>query len=211
MYDLVIDLEIDVHGDRSDPSAYNEENILSAIGWVRTDTRQPGMVWTKALVENPNALDEFKADLAGAQFVVMHNAKFDLAWMRSVDIPVTNKVICTMVSEYILSRGIRSPLSLKALAKKYGVTEKLETLGEALEEGLNFSDMPEDIARDYLYSDLLATLEVYEKQSSIFSRGDSTSLIPIRDMMCEFTSVLTDIEMAGSTKLTRIMRLRRLS
>ena len=57
--------------------------------------------------------------------------------------------------------------------------------------------MPEDIARDYLYSDLLATLEVYEKQSSIFSRGDSTSLIPIRDMMCEFTSVLTDIEMAG--------------
>jgi hypothetical protein len=35
MYDLVVDLEVDVHGDRSDPTPYNNQNILSGIGYLR--------------------------------------------------------------------------------------------------------------------------------------------------------------------------------
>jgi DNA polymerase I-like protein with 3'-5' exonuclease and polymerase domains len=45
--------------------------------------------------------------------------------------------------------------------------------------------------------DVLATAEIYEKQTEIFQDEDSKSLVPIRDLMCEFCSVLTDIERSG--------------
>ena len=39
MYDVVIDLEVDLGGDRTDPTPYRKENILSGIGWKKsTDT-----------------------------------------------------------------------------------------------------------------------------------------------------------------------------
>ena len=38
---------------------------------------------------------------------------------------------------------------------------------------------------------------IYEKQMALFEEDASSSLVPIRDLMAEFCSVLTDIERAG--------------
>ena len=132
MYDLVVDLEIDLSGEMNDPTPYEKENSIAAIGWLRTD-RNEVMIWDAAYEEDYTEWEErseylknFKEDLAGARYVVCHNAKFDISWLRECNIEVNNKIIDTMINQYILNRGVRRPLSLKYLAEYYDDTRKTD-------------------------------------------------------------------------------------
>ena len=202
-YALVIDLEVDLNGDRKDPSPYNKDNTLVAIGYTfRALDGSPtwssdGVVYIKKFPIDNYYLYEFKKAINEATYIVAHNAKFDLAWLREVGIECNNKVIDTMINEYVLNKGIRSKLSLDALSEKYKVIRKQSLLGDALSKGLNYSDMSEEDQKKYLYYDVMSTAEVFEKQQKRFKRSENKSLIPIRDLMCEFCSVLTDIERSG--------------
>ena len=197
-YDIILDLEVDVHNTQGDPTPYNSSNVLSAIGYKRVGSDNPEVtiVWPDDL----EGYEKLKETLAGARYIVAHNAKFDLSWLREARIDTTGetKVICTMINEYILNRGVRGKLSLDHLTQKYDTdTKKLGTLKAAINAGKNFSDLPKDVGEAYLTSDVLGTEQVYLEQLKRFSEEDSESLVPIRDLMAEFCSVLTDIERAG--------------
>ena len=193
-YTLVVDLEIDLHGERSDPTPYNSANQLAAIGYIRIGLdSSPVVVYPDDLA----GLETFRGYLQNAQYLVAHNAKFDLAWLREMGFECGGKVIDTMINQYVLNRAVRFPLALSALATHYGVTEKLAALGDAISAGKNFSDLDRDVQEQYLSHDVLATAEIYQKQMEQFNDADGVSLIPIRDLMCEFCSVLTDIERSG--------------
>ena len=204
-YAIIVDLEVDLGGDRKDPSPYNKENTLAAIGY--TTRRLDGSLMyeddeeTVYIVRTADASSTdwatFKDVLKDATYVVAHNAKFDVAWLREVGIDCRSKIIDTMINEYILNKGIRDKLSLKALAEKYDVTRKDDSLADAFKEGLNYSDMSKEDQTTYLYYDIVATAEVFERQEAMFKKNSNKSLIPIRDLMCEFCDVLTDIERAG--------------
>jgi len=203
-YAIVLDLEVDLGGDRKDPSPYNKDNSLVAIGYTyRQLNGEP--IWNtdgavKILNVNTSNFTEFntfKRELKNAAYVVAHNAKFDIAWLREIGIECNTKIIDTMISEYVLSKGVRSKLSLDALSQKYDTLRKQSTLADAFSKGLNYSDMSEENQRKYLYFDVMATAEVFEKQEKKFRRTANKSLLPIRDLMCEFCSVLTDIERSG--------------
>ena len=202
-YALVVDVEVDLGGDRKDPSPYNKDNTLVAIGYTyRALDGSPiwnsdGAVYIKKFPVDNYYFYEFKGAIKGATYIVAHNAKFDLAWLREVGVECDNKVIDTMISEYVLNKGIRGKLSLDALSKKYNVIRKENLLGNALSVGLNYSDMSEEDQRKYLCYDVMSTAEVFEKQQKIFRKSANKSLIPIRDLMCQFCSVLTDIERSG--------------
>jgi len=198
-YVIVLDLEVDLGGNRKDPSPYNRENNLVAIGY--TLRKLDGSLHdtyneVHVLMRNDN-LDNFKQALNNAKFVVAHNAKFDVAWLREVGIKCDVKIIDTMISEYVLNKGIRNKLSLDALSKKYDVTNKEGTLSDYISKGLNYTDMPEEDQITYLHNDVLATAEVFQNQEYRFSSQQNASMLPIRDLMCEFCSVLTDIERSG--------------
>ena len=203
-YALVIDLEVDLGGDRKDPSPYNKDNSLIAIGYTyRQINGEP--IWNrdgsvKILNVNTSNFTEFnyfKRALKNASYVVAHNAKFDVAWLREIGIECDVKIIDTMINEYVLSKGIRNKLSLDALSTKYNVTRKEGMLSDALSKGLNYSDMTSEDQISYLSHDVIATAEVFQKQEARFKLYLNKSLIPIRDLMCEFCSVLTDIERSG--------------
>ena len=203
-YALVIDLEVDLGGDRKDPSPYNKDNSLVAIGYTyRQINGEP--IWNrdgsvKILNVNTSNFTEFnyfKRALKNASYVVAHNAKFDVAWLREIGIECDVKIIDTMINEYVLSKGIRNKLSLDALSAKYNVTRKEGMLSDALSKGLNYSDMTSEDQISYLSHDVIATAEVFQKQEARFKLDLNKSLIPIRDLMCEFCSVLTDIERSG--------------
>ena len=202
-YALVVDVEVDLGGDRKDPSPYNKDNTLVAIGYTyRALDGSPiwnsdGAVYIKKFPVDNYYFYEFKKAIKEATYIVAHNAKFDLAWLREVGVECDNKVIDTMISEYVLNKGIRGKLSLDALSKKYNVIRKENLLGNALSVGLNYSDMSEEDQRKYLCYDVMSTAEVFEKQQKIFRKSANKSLIPIRDLMCQFCSVLTDIERSG--------------
>ena len=160
-YTLVVDLEIDLYGDRKDPTPYNSSNQLAAIGYMRIDIdEQPVIVWPDDL----DGLESFRSHLQNAQYLVAHNAKFDLSWLREMGFECKGKVIDTMINQYVLNRAVRNPLSLSALAEHYGVTEKLSTLGDAIDAGKNFSDLDREVGSQYLVHDIKATAEIYQKQ-----------------------------------------------
>ena len=203
-YAIVLDLEVDLGGDRKDPSPYNKDNSLVAIGYTyRKINGEP--IWNSdgaVTILNVNTsnfteFNTFRRALKNATYVVAHNAKFDIAWLREIGIECNTKIIDTMISEYVLSKGVRSKLSLDALSQKYDTLRKQSTLADAFSKGLNYSDMSEENQRKYLYFDVMATAEVFEKQEKKFRRTANKSLLPIRDLMCEFCSVLTDIERSG--------------
>jgi DNA polymerase I-like protein with 3'-5' exonuclease and polymerase domains len=212
-YAIIVDLEVDLGGDRKDPSPYNKENTLAAIGY--TTRRLDGSLMyeddeeTVYIVRTVDASSTdwatFKDVLKDATYVVAHNAKFDVAWLREVGIDCRSKIIDTMINEYILNKGIRDKLSLKALAEKYDVTRKDDSLADAFKQGLNYSDMSKEDQTTYLYYDIVATAEVFERQEALFKKNSNMSLIPIRDLMCEFCDVLTDIERSGMAIDTNVM------
>ena len=210
-YALVIDLEVDLGGDRKDPSPYNKDNTLAAIGYTfRSLDGSP--IWNsdgavkilKIPKDNYYLKDVIKA-IDEATYIVMHNAKFDVAWLREVGIDCRSKIIDTMINEYILNKGVRGKLGLKALAEAYDLTRKQASLADAFKEGLNYSDMSAEDQLKYLYHDVMATAELFEKQEKKFKRKENKSLIPIRDLMCEFCDVLTDIERSGMAIDTNVM------
>jgi DNA polymerase I-like protein with 3'-5' exonuclease and polymerase domains len=193
-YDLVYDLEVDLLGDRKDPTPYCASNQLAAIGFLRLGVdSKPCIVWPDDL----DGLEKFRSYIKEARYIVAHNAKFDLSWLRELGFDCDGKIICTMINQYVLNRGIRGSLSLSALADQYGTTEKLDVLSEALSKGQNFSDLDRDVGTQYLSHDVMATAEIYQKQMAQFEEEESKSLVAVRDLMCEFCSVLTDIERSG--------------
>lgn len=163
MYDVVVDLEIDLGEDRKDPSPYQKSNVLSGIGWLRTDEDEV-KIWEKG-----DSIDTFVSDVNSARYVVCHNAKFDISWLRECGINVTVKLIDTMINQYILNRGVRGELSLKKLAEKYDVTRKTDDLADAMQKGMNWSDLDIETRRGYLESDVRATAEIY-KNKWLYSR-----------------------------------------
>jgi len=210
-YALVLDLEVDLGEDRKDPSPYNKENTLVAIGYTyRSLDGSPiwnsdGSVYIKKFPADDYYLPELKKIINEATYIVMHNAKFDVAWLREAGINCRSKIIDTMINEYILNKGVRGKLGLKALAEEYDLTRKQDSLADAFKEGLNYSDMSEEDQLKYLYHDVMATAELFEKQEKKFRRKENMSLIPIRDLMCEFCDVLTDIERSGMAIDTNVM------
>ena len=209
-YAVVIDLEIDLGGDRKDPSPYNKDNSFVALGYT---LRSPhGYLLGSELVtryfdnevvilniedNNFTEFNTFKRILSNAKYVVAHNAKFDVAWLREIGIDCNVKIIDTMINEYVLNKGVRDKLSLEALSHKYDSVRKQDVLKDMLNKGLNYSDLPKNLQISYLRDDILATADIFQKQERLFRENENYSLLPIRDLMCEFCSVLTDIERSG--------------
>ena len=209
-YAVVIDLEIDLGGDRKDPSPYNKDNSFVALGYT---LRSPhGYLLGSELVtryfdnevvilniedNNFTEFNTFKRILSNAKYVVAHNAKFDVAWLREIGITCDVKIIDTMINEYVLNKGVRDKLSLEALSHKYDSVRKQDVLKDMLNKGLNYSDLPKNLQISYLRDDILATADIFQKQERLFRENENYSLLPIRDLMCEFCSVLTDIERSG--------------
>jgi DNA polymerase I-like protein with 3'-5' exonuclease and polymerase domains len=106
-------------------------------------------------------IDTFRSILKDARCVIAHNAKFDMSWLRETGFDTDAKLIDTMINQYVLNRGQRGPLSLSALAEIYGVTRKLDSLGQALDAGQNYSDLDKETQIAYLSADVLATAEIY--------------------------------------------------
>jgi ribonuclease D len=50
--------------------------------------------------------------------IVAHNAKFDVMWLMEMGFEIPTEVYCTMIGEYVLAKGQRQQLSLKATAER---------------------------------------------------------------------------------------------
>lgn len=121
---LVVDLETTVQriGGKTDNSPFNPANrcVSAHYGWLHEG--QMDHVYTLVFHHNekdvPDRPDHLIETLKKADMMVAHNAKFDILWLTSMRMPIPPIVRCTMINEYILAKGQRTQLSLKAIAER---------------------------------------------------------------------------------------------
>ncbi len=95
-------------------------------------------------------------------------APSNLARMASI-FKYEGHVYDTMVAEYILAKARRWPLSLAAVAEKYGgVQKEKDLISPYFKEGKTFFDIPWDTIVEYGIADVIATEEVALEQLKAF-------------------------------------------
>ena len=103
--------------------------------------------------------------LDNTTILIGHNIAYDLMWIWESGFKYDGPVFCTMLTEYILQRGIKEPLHLKDCAERYDLeTKKQDTLKDYFAKGYATDEIPRDELTEYLLADLKATQQLSDRQ-----------------------------------------------
>jgi DNA polymerase I-like protein with 3'-5' exonuclease and polymerase domains len=155
-------------------------------------------VWFHDEKPQPDSREPLQRDLGRADLLCAHNDKFDVTWLLEMEFVLPNEIWCTMIGEYIFSRGIRRPLSLKATAERRDVTRKKSDLvDELFASGVGFEKMPLDTVLEYAEADVVSCAEIYLAQIEDLKLEENIGLLPTFKLMNEMTWFLCEIERNG--------------
>ena len=86
-------------------------------------------------------------------------------WLWECGFKYDGPVFDTMLTEYILQRGLKEPLHLKDCALRYDLeTKKQDTLKNYFAKGYATDEIPRDELKEYLSADLQATQQLSDAQ-----------------------------------------------
>ena len=132
-----------------------------------------------------------------ADFIVAHNAKFELGWLRRCGIDLRDIVVYdTQIGEYVIG-GNRYPLqhlSLKETAKRYKLPQKLDLIGKMWDHRIETEDMPESWLLEYCEHDVWLAEQIFLQQREILKQSN---LLPVQYQRCLVTPMLADLETKG--------------
>ena len=116
---------------QKDNSPYNPCNKIVVAGWLIIKNGEMSKGKTSVFYHKERPItdrpEELKADLANADLLVCHNAKFDYSYLLASGFECPS-VYCTMIGEYIFARGQDVRKSLKETAERRDVTRKKDAL-----------------------------------------------------------------------------------
>lgn len=128
--------------------------------------------------------------------IVGFNTKFDLHWLLRYGLNLDNKRFWdTQLVEFILENQSNPYPNLNSVSVKYGFSGKLDKVKlDYWDKGLDTTDVPVDILREYLRIDVEQTYNVFSVQFSLVESRGITRLISLanQDMF-----VLLNIEHNG--------------
>ena len=132
------------------------------------------------------------------KLLIMHNAQHDLMWLWESGFKYDGDIYDTMLAEYVLDRGQRSPLSLAACAERRQLeVQKDDTLKKYFKEGYNTNEIPLTELSFYLRHDLLTTSELFHSIEKDYADPASTTLHTIRRVTFDTCKTLTRMYMSG--------------
>ena len=166
----VLDIETTMDFESSSSSPYDGQQIVF-VGY-RSFTPDLSVVENNALFffhnqcePTPQAKDKLQNKLDETTCLVGHNLKFDLQWLRECGFKYDMFLWDTMITEYLLSRGIKTAISLAECAKRRGLPEKRVDLTQNyIKDKVSYEDMPSDIVREYCMADVNTTSELAQQQ-----------------------------------------------
>lgn len=150
--------------------------------------------WDNQLSTDRATHEVLFAALDACDFLLAHNAKFELQWLRRLGYDRDLVVYDTMLGEYVLAGNRKLPLGLDALALKYLGTYEDHPVSKLIQDGVCPSSIDPDALDEYCAKDVQLTLDVFFKQLEVL---DELNLLPVLYTRCLLTPVLADIEMRG--------------
>lgn len=132
-----------------------------------------------------------------ADFIVAHNAKFELQWLERCGLDLADTLVwCTMVGEYVIggNRWIGHNLSLEACAQRRYGEGKMNVISKMYKNGLCSTEIPASWLQKYCVRDveLCERLFIDQLQSQI-----ELELLPVMYTRSLVTPVLADLEKNG--------------
>ena len=147
---------------------WSRNSYLCSVGVLRQSGEIRTWVFnhaTESTRPHKDILAEIQAELDTSDYLVAHNAKFDLQWLMHAGLDTSKIPIkCTEHAEYLL-RGQDKSLqySLNACAARYGIEQKLDMMAQFWEQGIETDEIPLAIHIPYLEQDLRVTQQLWEK------------------------------------------------
>jgi len=173
-------------------SAVHPDNEIILSSWY---TPQKGL---KRKVGSQYEQEELLEDIERADFLVAHNAKFELQWLRNCGVDLTKILAyCTQVGEFVRygnQLAVRRNLqSLEHTSKRYGLPGKINLVSSMIKAGL-VEDVPIEWLGEYCDYDVLLCLNIFLRQRKVLR---SQGKLPVMYTRCLTMSVLADIEFSG--------------
>jgi DNA polymerase-1 len=171
-------------------------SFLCSVGIERQDGTST--VWFFNPNDRPHEelLAEIQQEIDSVDFLIGHNIKFDLNWLKWIGLNVKDKPVwCTMVADYLINGQRKLEYSLNAVAKRYGLGHKLDAMAMYWQAGYETDEIPLEIHEDYLKQDVHLTHDVFKKQLQLIERA---SLGKITELSFRLTQILSDMEVSGA-------------
>lgn len=142
-------------------------------------------------------MGELVEAINGADFVVAHNAKFELGWLKRCGVDLRKIVTFdTMIGEYVLggNKYMLQMLSLNECLKRRVYAPKEDTISRMFKAGYCSTEMPESWLLRYCERDVTATHELF---LSIRQELKDKNLEAINYQRNLVTPCLADLEFNG--------------
>lgn len=141
-----------------------------------------------------HGLDTLFGDIASADFVVAHNAKFEHAWLVRLGYADPILWYDTMLGEYVWAGNRKVPLNLDAVAEKYTGLRKESNVAKLLEDGVCPSTIDIKELDSYCKQDVEITDKTFRKQLALLS---DLGLLPSLYTRCLLIPILCALEARG--------------
>lgn len=175
-------------------SAVNKDNRLVLACWEVVYPN--GDIVRKHKWGDEYEMSELEEDVKGADFIVAHNAKFELQWLRRCGLELRDILVFdTMLAEWVIAGNRKWDLSLDGTSKRYGLGQKLALAALAIKMGMCPSVIPTMWLLPYCYKDVELCRKLYEAQMEILERDGLLHLVLTRNLTC---AALADIEFEPS-------------
>lgn len=187
---VVLDFET-TNLNKGDP--YNPDNKLLLAVWRLVHPGDPGKL--KYCWGSEYEMGELLRDIQFCDFIVAHNAQFELAWLARCGYDVGSKpIFCTQVAEYVIAGNRKWKLSLEDCANRAGWDGKLSIISKLIKQGVCPSEIPQSWLLDYCIKDVELCERLFRRQ---LGNLDRLGLLRVHYSRCLFTPVLADIGKNG--------------
>lgn len=173
-------------------SASNPKNRLVLGCWRVVKN---GAVTDKFIFGDEYDYQELLDDIAAADFLIAHNAQFELAWLSRCGLDLRSVLCyCTLVGEWVIAGNRRVQLGLEECADKYKLGRKGSLVSKLIDLGTCPSEIPESWLLEYCQMDVELCHKVFLAQQSQIANLDLWHIILSRNLTIP---VLADIHLAG--------------
>lgn len=139
-------------------------------------------------------------DIQAADFIVAHNAKFELGWLSRCGLELRDVLVYdTMLAEWVLlgnlSHGLHD-LSLSCSCERRELPSKHDVVASLIHTGVDPQNIPPEWLLEYCHQDVAITEQLFRKQLELL---EEKRLLHIQYSRCLLTPVLVDMESNGVT------------
>lgn len=173
-------------------SAVNPDNRVVSFAWATNDN--PNAVHFRWGDEY--AMQELIAEIEKRDFMVAHNAKFELKWLIRAGVDISKVLVYdTMLAEKVLLGNNPKilPLDLGKVSTRYGYPAKESVIDAMMKGGVSPENMPPYLLRKRDTLDVWTTGQVFLRQRERLS----DKLLSVAYTRHLFTPVLADMELQG--------------